>query len=610
MAFQWRVLSSFVIFSLILVLSGVVACGGAAPAPQIVEKEVVREVPVEKVVEKEVIREVPVEKIVEKEVIKEVQVEKEVVIEKIVIATPAPVATGKLAPLPAGGKYGGELVRNSNPGEPRDLDFQSCGPGSCLITAAPVYNGLLRINPENTNEIIGDLASTWEPSDDGLSFTFRLREGIEFHDGVPFTAADVKATFDRGLDPDFHSTRVERHIKKLIKQVDLIDDRTVRFVQTSPGLLLIPTLASNWMMVVPKHVLDEDALGEKAIGTGAFKFVEWERDVELVYERNPDYFEEGLPFLDTLKILQINDRATIIGALVSDQLNMWLAAPPRPTDIEKVRQQLGDDKINAIPYPVGVNQTFIFNTQRPPFDDIRVRRAIFLALDRQDYLDKVWRGQGVAGAVLDPAIYGDVALSLEEVNQMPGVRQPKDQDLAEAKRLLAEAGFPDGFKLEDNECLGQNTAQGRLYMEVPIAQLRTALNIECDIVLQDRPSVFARVAEGDFTLYGHGSGVQFKDADSIFGLIIAPDAGRNWGRWEHPEFTKLYNEQLNAIDVDRRRELHLQMQKFVYEVDTGHVPMTWNHAVNLVRSEVKGWHSLGPWFEHNRMDRVWIDKGN
>ena len=205
---------------------------------------------------------------------------------------------------------------------------------------------------------------------------------------MPFTAADVKATFDRGLDPDFHSTRVERHIKKLIKQVDLIDDRTVRFVQNSPGLLLIPTLASNWMMVVPKHVLDEDALGEKAIGTGAFKFVKWERDVELVYERNPDYFEEGLPFLDTLKILQINDRATIVGALVSDQLNMWLAASPRPTDIEKVRQQLGDDKVTSIPYPVGVNQTFIFNTQRPPFDDIRVRRAIFLALDRQDYLNQ------------------------------------------------------------------------------------------------------------------------------------------------------------------------------------------------------------------------------
>ena len=546
-----RILKSLVPLSLILALVGIVACGGAAPAPQIVEKEVVREVPVERVVEKEVIKEVPVEKIVEKEVIKEVEVEKEVVIEKIVVATPAPVATGKLAPLPAGGKYGGELISNSNPGEPRDLDFQSCGPGSCLVVAAPVYNGLLRINPENTNEIIGDLASTWEPSDDGLSFTFHLRDGINFHDGEPFTAADVKATFDRGLDPDFHSTRVERHIKKLIKQVDLIDDRTVRFVQNSPGLLLIPTLASNWMMVVPKHVLDEDALGEKAIGTGAFKFVKWDRDVELVYERNPDYFEEGLPFLDEFRILQINDRATLIGALVSEQLNMWLFTGARPTDIEKVQQQLGADKVNAIPYPVGVNQTFIFNTQRPPFDDIRVRRAVFLALDRQDYLDKVWRGQGVAGAVLDPAIYGDVAIPLEEVNQMPGVRQPKDEDLAEAKRLMAEAGFPNGFKLEDNECLGQNTAQGRLYMEVPIAQLRTALNIDCDIVLQDRPSVFARVAEGDFTLYGHGSGVQFKDPDSIFGLIIAPNAGRNWGRWEHPEFTKLYNEQLNATDIDR-----------------------------------------------------------
>jgi len=594
---QWRMLKFFVLFSMMIVLTGIIACGGSASEPKTVEKQVI--------VEKEVNKEVPVEKIVEGEVNKEVPVE----IEKIVIATPVAVATGKFAPLPAGAKYGGQLVRNTRPGQPRDLDFMSCGPGSCINQAAPVHNTLIRINPENTNELIGDLAINWEPGADGLSFIFQLRKGIKWHDGSPFTAADVKATFDRALDPDFNSTRVASHAKKLIKQVDLIDDNTVRFVQNGPGLLLIPTLGSAWFMIAQKNVLDEGALGEKSMGTGAFKFVKWERDVEFLYERNPDYFEDGLPFLDSMRMIQIGDRVTLTGAILSDQLGMWVYSPyARPSEIELIVGQLGEDKVNLIPFP-GTNQVLAMNTKRKPFDDIRVRRAVFLALDRQDFLDKVFRGQGLAGAVLDPGHYGDVALPLEEVNKMPGVRQPKDQDIAEAKRLLADAGFPDGFTLEDNECLGQTAGTFKDYIQVPIAQLRKALNIDCKILLQDRASVFARIADHDFTLYGGGGGVQFGDPDATFSLFYTPGAGRNWGEWEDPEFTKLYNEQLTSTDAARRRELHIQMQHFIYGGSTSTVSMSWDSRINLTRSYVKGWHPLGPWFEHARMDRVWIDKG-
>jgi peptide/nickel transport system substrate-binding protein len=578
MSDHWRMLKLFVLFSTMILLTAIIACGGSPAESETPDKQATGET-----------KEAPA-------------------VATVDVATPV-VVTGKLAPLPAGGKRGGELRSNANPGEPRDLDFMTAGPGTFLIVTAPVYSGMLRINPEDTNEIIGDLASTWEPSADGSSFIFHLREGIKWHDGTPFTSADVKATFDRALDPDFNSSRFANHVKKHVKQVDIIDENTVSFVKNSPGLLLLPTLASNFLMVVSKTAIDEDTLGEKANGTGPFKFVDWERDVALSYERNDDYFEDGLPFLDSRKILQISDRATLIGAMVSDQLDMWLFTPARPADLDRLKEQMGD-KIKTVLYPNGVNQTFIMNTKRAPFDDIRVRRAVFLALDRQDYLDKVWRGQGVAGAVLDPAIYGDVAIPMEEVNKQPGIRQPKDEDIAEAKRLMAEAGFADGITLEDNECLGQNTAQGRLYVEVPIAQLRQVLNIDCKIVLQDRPSVFSRISEGDFSLYGHGNGVQFKDPDSIFGLIIAPSGGRNWGKWEHPDFTALYNEQVDSTDAARRRELHGEMQTFVYQVDTGHVPMTWNHANNVMRTYVNGWKSLGPWFDHNRMDRVWIDKGS
>ena len=210
--------------------------------------------------------------------------------------------------------------------------------------------------------------------------------------------------------------------------------------------------------------------------------------------------------------------------------------------------------------------------------------------------------------MMDPKVYGDVALSQSEIDNRPGMRQPKDQDIATAKALMADAGFPDGFKVE-GLCFAQNTEVGRLYMEIPMAQLKRTLGIECDLQLMDRAAVFAALPQGEFTLYGHSTGVMFRDPDALFGFLWAQDAGRNWGLWTTPEFQSLYEEQLTSTDPDRRRELFRQMEEYILDVDSGGaVPLVWWNALNVKRSYVKGWHPIGTHFDGRRQDRVWLEK--
>ena len=479
-----------------------------------------------------------------------------------------------------------------------------------MFAVAGIYNNLIRINPENTNELIGDLATHWETSSDGLSLKVFLREGVKFHDGMPFTSADVKATFDRALDPDENGSRFPRPVKSLIERVEILDEFTVRFVQKAPGLLLVTSLSSDWMKVVPKHLLDEEGgMENKAIGTGPFMFKSWDRDVQWEWERNPNYYEPGLPFLDSLINLQVADRAPLIAALATDQMSMWMNSPQaRPSDAEEVIRQAGAENIVVSEFPLGIIHHFVMNVTVKPFDDPKVRRAIHLALDRQEYLDKVVEGLGIVGAVMDPQIYGDVSLPQADIESRPGIRQPKDEDIAKAKELMKEAGFAEGFKV-DGVCLAQNTEIGQLFMEIPMAQLKRTLGIECDVQPQDRAAVFAALPKGEFTLYGHSTGVQFKDPDSLFGFLWAEGAGRNWGQWTDPEFEKMYQEQLTSTDPVRRRELHVDLQNYLLDVDSGGaVPQVWWNALNIRRSYVKGWHPLGPHFDARRMDRVWFDK--
>src|SRR5712692_6393678 len=307
-------------------------------------------------------------------------------------------------------------------GDPGRLDVHAESPLVVQQATAGIWSGLLHYDPDNPSKIAGDLAERWTVSPDGKTYTFHLRKGVKWHDGQPFSAADVKASFDRILNPEFQSPKCGASLKPLVQSVEMLDANNV---------------------LVKYGDLNQP---EAQIGTGPFRFKKYERGSVIEWEKNPSYFIPGLPYLDGVKQFILVGGPTQLAAAKAAKVMLWDAWPPmRKTQADELRRARDDVEI----YQAPINTLFLIylNSQKPPFNNPDLRRAVNLAIDRQELVAKSLEGAGVPCAILDPKLLGDFALPLEEVNKVPGCRQPKEADIAEAKRLI-EKHHPGGLDIE------------------------------------------------------------------------------------------------------------------------------------------------------------------
>lgn len=339
-------------------------------------------------------------------------------------APTAPAATKPApTPAPAAGspKRGGTLVVGGDFG-PQSLDPHITVAWASVNVYEHMYEGLLRWTAENKMEPA--LATKWESSTDGMTYTFSLRKGVKFHNGRELTADDVKFSFDRILDPKTGSPNIKNF--EPISQVEVVDPYTVRFIlkrSFAPFLAYIATV--NYSAIVPKEAVA--TLATKPVGTGPFKWAELVPDQHVKLVRNESYWEEGKPYLDTVLLKLIPDDGAQVAALRAKTTHMtWLKDP-------KVALNLSKTTTGVASFP-GQTTRYIdikFKLDKPPFNDVRVRRAFSLAIDRQALIDGVLGGYGTVGTFIPgpPFAYSN-PLSLP--NYKP--------DLVKAKALLAEAG--------------------------------------------------------------------------------------------------------------------------------------------------------------------------
>src|SRR4026208_2035157 len=310
---------------------------------------------------------------------------------------------------------------------------------------AGVYSGLLQYDPDEPSKIIGDLAERWTASPDGKTYTFHLRKNVTWHDGQPFSSADVKASFDRVLNPQFKSPKCGAALKPMVASVEAVDPSTVEFKLKFAAAPFLPSVASAWCRVAAKHILakygDLNA-PEAQIGTGPFKFKKYERGSLIEWERNPDYFIKGLPYLDGVKQFILVAGPTQLAAAKASKVMMWASWPPMRKTQDDQLQRARDD-VDIYQAPINTMFVIFLNAAKAPFNNAGLRRAVNLAIDRQELVAKALEGAGVPCAMLDPKLVGDFALPLDEVNKAPGCRQPKDADVAEAKKLV-EKHYPGG----------------------------------------------------------------------------------------------------------------------------------------------------------------------
>src|SRR5213594_2643178 len=290
-------------------------------------------------------------------------------------------------------RYGGKFLSVGNEEIPF-YDLHQTSLGGIYAAVAPAYNCLIRTSPYDplALDIIPELAETWESSDGGKTLTFHLHKGVKWHDGVPFSSADVKYTIERIMHPPKGMVSPRGPVfAALIARVEAPDPETVVIHGKGPSGLLLPLFANGWNVIIPKHIAEKDpvnALKTTVIGTGPFRLKEPPTLSLWKYERNPEYFQHDRPFLDAVEIHLMADPQALVAAILSKRV-FWSDAFPHPNmdgDLAKSTAQQNPNLVRSSSSMLIV-QHLTMQTEKPPFNDLRVRQAISEALRREAFIE-------------------------------------------------------------------------------------------------------------------------------------------------------------------------------------------------------------------------------
>ncbi len=511
------------------------------------------------------------------------------------VAAPADIA----AQTP---KRGGELTFVVS-AEPPSYDGHRETSFALIHPVAPHYSTLLRFDTANYPKIVGDVAESWTVSRDGLVYTFKLRDGIKFHDGSPLTSADVKASYERIVDPPAGVVSARKASYVAIDKIEAPDPRTVVFRLKFPQASMLANFASPWNFIYPAKKLAEDPRWpEKNImGSGPFVFVEHVPGSHWVARRNPNYFMKGLPYLDGFRAVFIRNTAANVAAVRSGQALIEFRGYS-PAQRDDLVRALGD-KITVQESPWICQLTVVFNNEKPPFNDARVRRALSLAIDRwqgSEVLSKIAIVKAVGGLMRPGA---EFAATEAELVELPGFGRNIEASRAEARRLLKEAGVPEGFRF-----VFKNRDVQMPYEPVGIFLVDQWRRV--GLTAEHRPQETAQF-QGDLRSGNYEVSMDFAcdfmdEPDlQLFKYVSSDKSPANYARYRDPVLDDLYLKQARATDAAERRRLIRQFERRVLE-QAYQVPTIWWQRIVPHWNKVKGWHVSPSHYLGQDLRDVWI----
>src|ERR1700730_11976277 len=310
-----------------------------------------------------------------------------------------------------------------------------------------VFNNLVlydqQIAQSSLETVRPDLAASWSWSEDGKELTFPLRQGVKWHDGKPFTAADVKCTWDLVMGTGSDKLRVNprKSWYDNVASVATKGDYEVTFHLKQPQPALVALLASGWAPIYPCHVPARD-MRQHPIGTGPFKFVEFKPNEYIKVTRNPDYWKPGRPYLDGIEYTIIRKLSTAILALVSGKFDMAFPYSLTVPLLKDVKSQMPQAMCEM--GPVGLNRNLLVNRDVPPFDTPDLRRAMALSLDRPAFLDILTEGQGDIGGVMQPPPAGLWGMPPDMLQTLAGYDPDVQKNRTDARQIMERLGYgPD-----------------------------------------------------------------------------------------------------------------------------------------------------------------------
>src|SRR5499425_6514 len=459
----------------------------------------------------------------------------------------AAVVAALAAPAAAQDKprSGGELVF-AVPSEPPSYDAHREETFGVIHPVAPHYNTLLRPDPTDrlATKIVGDLAESWTISKDGRTYTLKLRKGVKFHDGSEMTSKDAKASYDKIIFPPAGVASDRKGEYLDVEAVQAPDPYTIVFRLKWPSGSFLMSLASPWNWIYKADILAKDMRWYEThvMGSGAFVFVEHVRGSHWVGKKNPSYWDKGKPYLDGYRALGVKDGTAQVAAVRAERAHVQFRGFT-PAERDSIVQALGP-KVTVQESPWDCVLLVGMNHEKKPWDDKRARRALTLALDRyqgSQALSRIAIVKSVGGVQVPGTPW---ATPPEEMEKLAGYSHDIAKSRAEAKRLLREAGVPEGFSFTfKNRGIPQPYEPVGIWLIDQWRQI--GLNVKQEIV--EASAYHPMLKRGDFDVA----------MDFACGFIVEPDldlqrfvsnSDANYGKHKDKVIDDLFTKQARAID--------------------------------------------------------------
>ena len=503
----------------------------------------------------------------------------------------------------------GGVLRFYHRDSPASASIHEEATNSTTTPFMSVFNNLViykqDVAQNSSDSIVPDLAESWAWSDDRKSLTFKLRSGVKWHDGRPFTAADVKCTFDMVMGNGGQKLRKNPRKSWYNEVVDVTPkgDFEVSFNLKRPQPALLALLASGYSPVYPCHVSPAD-MRTKPVGTGPFKFVEFKANESIKLVRNPDYWKPGRPYLDGIEFTIVTNRSTAILAFIAGKFDVTYPTEVTAALIKDIKAQ-APAAVCAVE-PTNVNTNLIVNRSAPPFDNLELRRALALAIDRQAFVSILFEGNADVGGAMLPAPEGVWGMPKDMLTAIPGYGPDVKASRDEARRLMAAAGFGPEKRLKV-KISTRNVAIYREPAVILIDQLKD-IYIDAELEVVETANWFAKVARKDYTVGLNLTGNAVDDPDQAFYENFACTSERNYTQYCNPAIEKLFDQQSAETDLAKRRKLVWEIDKQLQE-DVARPVIFHSRMGTCWQPQVKGLTIMvNSSYNGSRYEDVWLDR--
>jgi len=506
-------------------------------------------------------------------------------------------------------KQGGTLTYMIAADAPPSFDGHRETTFATVHAAAPFYSVLIRVPPDDpasTTEFVCDLCTGMPaPADGGKTYTFKIRQDVKWHDGSKLTAQDVLASWNSIVFPPKGITSARVSYYSMVDKIEAPDDATVVFRLKYPSTAFLPALADPFTWIYKKEILEKDPhwYEKNIMGSGPFKFVSYEIGQSIKGVRNPDYYHKRQPYLDAIEGIFAAKQSVRVDAIRGDRAAIEFRGMP-PSARDQLVKEAGD-KITVQDSDWNCGNIVTPNHKKKPFDDVRVRRALALAIDQwkgAPALSKIAIVRTVGGIVFPGS---PLAATKEELQAMTGYGPDIEKARAEARRLLKEAGA-EGLKFE---LTNRNVDQPYKFVGTWLIGEWKKIGLDVEQKVVPTGPWFQAMRTGDFDVVVDANCQSIVNPALDTGKYLPQSAyAESFGGYDDPKSIELYNKMLHETDPKLQREAMRAYEKHTLDTMVHAVVTPYWYRIVQYQSYVKGWKISPSHYLNQDLANIWLDR--